>query len=213
MRLDGGHPALELVNTIYAPAALNSIDYDVLVTPADLSVFASRVGLAPAGARSSAGALSAARALRSALDPIFRALAAGVDPPRDALEELERSTRRALTAATLAPATKDSEHFGGGQAPRAVAAGAQVAASSGRFVAWSWPDDDPMAPVHRLALAAVDLLADAGELARLHRCDACCWLFLDHSRGRGRRWCSMADCGGEAKKRRYVEKRRARRTG
>jgi predicted RNA-binding Zn ribbon-like protein len=68
-----------------------------------------------------------------------------------------------------------------------------------------------MTPVHRLALAAVELLGDAGELARLRRCDACCWLYLDHSRGRGRRWCSMADCGGEAKKRRYIEKRRARR--
>ena len=194
MRLDGGHPALELVNTIYAPAALEPIDYDVLVAPADLSVFASRVGLAPAGARSSARALRAARALRSALDPILRALAAGADPPRDALAELERSARRALTAATLAPRTPATD-------------------PPDRRVAWSWPADDPMAPVHRLALAAVDLLADAGELARLHRCDGCCWLFLDHSRGRGRRWCSMADCGGEAKKRRYVDKRRARRTG
>jgi predicted RNA-binding Zn ribbon-like protein len=212
MRLDGGHPALELVNTIYASAALEPIDYDVLVAPGDLSVFAARVGLAPAGARSSARALRAARALRSALDPVFRALAAGADPPRDSLSELERFARRALIPATLAPTTNSSEHFGVAEAPKAVAAGTQATAGSGRFVAWSWPGNDPMAPVHRLALAAVDLLADAGELARLHRCDACCWLYLDHSRGRGRRWCSMADCGGEAKKRRYVEKRRARRT-
>ena len=68
-----------------------------------------------------------------------------------------------------------------------------------------------MTPVHRLALAATDLLADAAELARLHVCAGCCWLFLDHSRGATRRWCSMADCGTEAKKRRYVARRRAAR--
>ena len=57
------------------------------------------------------------------------------------------------------------------------------------------------------------LLSDGAELARLRTCDACCWLFLDHSRGGSRRWCSMADCGTEAKKRRYVAARRARRAG
>ena len=49
------------------------------------------------------------------------------------------------------------------------------------------------------------------DLAVLHRCAGCCWLFLDRSRGAGRRWCSMADCGTEAKKRRYVQRRRERR--
>jgi predicted RNA-binding Zn ribbon-like protein len=186
MRLDGGHPALDLVNTIYASAALEPIDYDVLVTPTDLSVFAARVGLAPAGTPSSARALRAARALRSALDPIFRAIAVGSDPPHGSLTELEGFARRALIPATLARTR-----------------------ASDVLVRWTWPADDPATPVHRLALSAVDLLGDAGELARLHRCHGCCWLFLDHSRGRGRRWCSMADCGGEAKKRRYIEKRRA----
>ena len=56
----------------------------------------------------------------------------------------------------------------------------------------------------------MELLTDETELARLHQCDGCCWLFLDHSRGAGRRWCSMADCGTEAKKRRYVQRRRER---
>jgi predicted RNA-binding Zn ribbon-like protein len=68
-----------------------------------------------------------------------------------------------------------------------------------------------MTPVHRLALAAVELLTSEDDLAVLHCCDGCCWLFLDRSRGAGRRWCSMADCGTEAKKRRYVQRRRERR--
>jgi predicted RNA-binding Zn ribbon-like protein len=69
-----------------------------------------------------------------------------------------------------------------------------------------------MAPVHRLAHAAAGLLTDPAAMATLHTCAGCCWMFLDRSRGAGRRWCSMADCGTEAKKRRYVEKRRARRS-
>ena len=53
--------------------------------------------------------------------------------------------------------------------------------------------------------------ARPADLAVLHGCAGCRWLFLDRSRGRGRRWCSMADCGTEAKKRRYVQRRRERR--
>jgi hypothetical protein len=70
---------------------------------------------------------------------------------------------------------------------------------------------DAHTPVHRFAHAALELLTDEAELARLHQCQGCCWLFVDHSRGAGRRWCSMAYCGGDAKKRRYVEHRRERR--
>ena len=84
-------------------------------------------------------------------------------------------------------------------------------APHGPALAWTWPADDPQAPVHRLAQAAVELLTSEDDLAVLHRCAGCCWLFLDRSRGAGRRWCSMADCGTEAKKRRYVQRRRERR--
>ena len=76
---------------------------------------------------------------------------------------------------------------------------------------WAWPDDDPMAPVHRLAHAAVGLLTDRDAMGLLQTCAGCCWMYLDRSRNHSRRWCSMADCGTEAKKRRYVSKRRAAR--
>ena len=91
----------------------------------------------------------------------------------------------------------------------AVRAAQDAARLTGGY-AWVWDDGDPLAPVHRLAHAASALLTGE-ELTRLRCCDACCWLFLDRSRGSGRRWCSMADCGTEAKKRRYVERRRERR--
>jgi predicted RNA-binding Zn ribbon-like protein len=184
MRLDGGHPALDLVNTIYGQAD-GPVEADVLGTPEDLVVFARRVGAAAPDTRAAPAALAAARALRDDVYAVLRARMASAAPPPAALTALGDAGRRAYGAATLA-----------------CADGA---------VAWTWSSTDPGAPVHRLAHAALALLSDEAELARLHVCAGCRWLYLDHSRGAGRRWCSMADCGTEAKKRRYVQKRRERR--
>src|SRR3954451_11600286 len=93
MRLDGGHPALELVNTIYAVLG-GPVDFDVLATPDDLVTFARRVGVAGDAAASSPAALNAARALRDALDPLLRAhlVARGPDAARrDAAVRGERA--------------------------------------------------------------------------------------------------------------------------
>jgi predicted RNA-binding Zn ribbon-like protein len=57
-------------------------------------------------------------------------------------------------------------------------------------------------------VAAVDLLRDASRLRRLKLCGQCRWLFLDHSRNRSRRWCSMSECGAQVKMRRYRARRR-----
>jgi predicted RNA-binding Zn ribbon-like protein len=183
-RLDGGHPALELVNTIYGQVG-GPVEADVLADPDDLVTLAQRLGLAGPRTPAAAAALTEARALRQNVDALLRARVAGEPPPADALRSLEAAARAALAAARLEPVDT--------------------------VVTWTWPDDDARSPVHRLAHAALQLLADKAELARLHQCAGCCWLFLDHSRGAGRRWCSMADCGTEAKKRRYVERRRERR--
>jgi predicted RNA-binding Zn ribbon-like protein len=183
MRFDGGHPALELVNTIYGPAE-GPIDHDVLATPDDLVTFARRLDLAEPQTPSSAGALAEARALRGAVDALLRAHVANAPSPQGARATLTLCARAAVSGGHL---SLDGDAF-----------------------AWTWSCHDPHTPVHRLALAAVDLLTDARELARLHQCAGCRWLFLDHSRGAGRRWCSMAECGTEAKKRRYVQRRRER---
>jgi predicted RNA-binding Zn ribbon-like protein len=80
---------------------------------------------------------------------------------------------------------------------------ARLVPAGGRFVlVW---DGDLLGP---LAAAAVDLLRH-GQLDRLKLCDACPWLFLDTSRNHSRRWCSMNECGGRLKMRRYRERRRA----
>jgi predicted RNA-binding Zn ribbon-like protein len=184
MRLDGGHPALDLVNTVYGQPD-GPVEADVLATPEDLVTFARRVGVADQTTPASPAALRAVVALRAALDAVLRARLAGDAPPAGSREAVEAAARAALGAARLEPA--------------------------GDALAWTWPPGDPRTPVHRLANAAVGLLTSQADLAVLHRCAGCRWLFLDRSRGAGRRWCSMADCGTEAKKRRYVQRRRERR--
>ena len=59
--------------------------------------------------------------------------------------------------------------------------------------------------------SAADLLG-SGRLARVRQCanPDCGWLFLDHSKGGNRRWCSMSACGNRAKAHRHYLRQRAR---
>ena len=58
-----------------------------------------------------------------------------------------------------------------------------------------------------------DLLAarfnQMAEVLRRYHADGCLCLFIDKSRNRSRRWCDMADCGNQAKVRRFRERARA----
>jgi predicted RNA-binding Zn ribbon-like protein len=89
----------------------------------------------------------------------------------------------------------------------------QLARHNARFD-WTWAGpadalDRMLWPVVRSA--AQLLTADA--LARVRECanDPCGWLFLDTSKNRSRRWCSMADCGNRVKARRHYQRVRAAR--
>ena len=79
--------------------------------------------------------------------------------------------------------------------------------------AWDWADDggEPLAaPLRPIARSAAELLT-SDDLARVRECDGatCTWLFLDQSRNRSRRWCSMESCGNRAKARRHYHRQRA----
>ena len=171
MRLDGGHPALDLVNTIYGQVG-GPVEHDVLATPEDLVILRPphrpRRTRTPAGPpRSPPRAPCATPSTRSCAPASPATTAAG------ALAALQAAARAALAAAAWPRRRRPGLAVGRGDAHDA---GAPPRARRRR------------APRRR------------AELARLHQCAACCWLFLDHSRGAGRRWCSMADCGTEAKK-------------
>lgn len=75
---------------------------------------------------------------------------------------------------------------------------------------WQWQDepealDQIVWPVLR---SAADLLT-SGRLDRVRVCAddrGCSYLFIDTSRNRSRRWCSMESCGNRAKARRHYQR-------
>ena len=78
---------------------------------------------------------------------------------------------------------------------------------------WGWQETDDALDcvLWVVARSAAELLI-APELDRVRMCpspDGCGWLFLDTSKNRSRRWCSMDDCGNVAKQRRHQRKARA----
>ena len=77
---------------------------------------------------------------------------------------------------------------------------------------WSWTDGERN-PFDSLSwpivLAAAELLASDSR-TQIHECadEGCGWLFLDTSRNRRRRWCTMESCGNRAKARRFYQRSR-----
>jgi predicted RNA-binding Zn ribbon-like protein len=120
--------------------------------------------------------------LRGALQGVFRAVAEDEAPALRDLETLRLYEREALTRAGLV--------------------------REGRSFRWEWEDPrDLSGMLWPIAHAAAGLLT-SGNLDRLKLCAGCYWVFLDASRNRSRRWCTMEVCGTDEKKRRYVAKRR-----
>jgi predicted RNA-binding Zn ribbon-like protein len=89
---------------------------------------------------------------------------------------------------------------------------AELVARDGGFE-WAWPRSDDLArPLWPVVHSATSLLV-GGPLGRVKRCRRCAWWFLDESKNRSRRWCSMEDCGTAVKMEAYVARRAARRAG
>jgi predicted RNA-binding Zn ribbon-like protein len=123
--------------------------------------------------------------LREALYRVFLEVAEGRAPAEDDL---------ALVSARLAHAL----------AQRRLARGAGACCA----LSWSDPPDALDAPLWRVVVSASELLTTAADLGRvrvcgLHETHECSWLFVDQTRARTRRWCSMKDCGNRAKARRH----------
>jgi len=141
------------------------------------------------GARDAAAAASAvarARALREALYALFSARAAGRSASRADLARVNAALAAALGELKVEP--RDGGY------------------------GWSWerPGDPLTAPLRPIARSAAELLVSP-ELERVRECHGatCTWLFLDSSRNRSRRWCSMESCGNRAKARRHYRRRKS----
>jgi predicted RNA-binding Zn ribbon-like protein len=179
----GGHPALDLINTVEwrgDPARrCDRLDGDDA-----LLAWVAQHDLVPAddlerlrGEASAPGVVGAVRALREALHAVLLdavLLEHPAEGPREAVH-------RAIADAT-------------------------ARARPGRELPWRWRLEEP----HRedlpalAALAAADLLTSSA-VEDVRRCEdtACGWLFLDRTRNRSRRWCSSSTCGNRARVRRH----------
>lgn len=128
----------------------------------------------------------------------------GIEPVGDADDRLlarARVLRGAVADVFLALAEDDAPDPAAlGALLRATAGGRLVPDGAVYRLQWR---DDPLAPI---AQDGVDLLR-SGPLDRVKHCDVCRWLFVDASRNRSRRWCSMGECGGRSKMRRYRARR------
>lgn len=171
-----GHVALDFVNT--AEERGHPEADDALRSPADLRGWGERYGLitAPAG-HENADQAEFQRAIeaRELLYAVFLARRDGQPPTPEQLAGLSELGAAAYRAGKL---RRDDD---GG-------------------IGWSWDPASLDSVRHVAVTEAIDLLR-AGPSARLKQCpgDHCGWFFLDTTKRGNRRWCSMAECGQDAK--------------
>lgn len=194
MRLVGGHPCLDFVNTV--DARRDRWGPDLLRSYADLVVWAERVGLLDP---------STAAGLRSASQT----------SPREAEQALAhaRALREALHAILLCEVNKEAPRpddlaFLNSAVASANAQRRLVGTPEG--LGWAWRDGARLdAITHRIALAAAAFLLARPSRRLVRECPGpnCGWLFLDTSRGGRRSWCSDETCGSLTRVRRFRERR------
>jgi predicted RNA-binding Zn ribbon-like protein len=182
IRLDGGRPCLDFVNTIHDRLAAVRVDY--LATPQRYVEWCLRIRLLDRNEADrlavSAGILGEMRIFREQLHAVLSARIDGTAVPANALRECDHWLHQAWTNLSLDPASPEA-------------------------VSWSPAAVDARLPLKRIALSLLELLRTA-EPHRLKRCasqDSCGWLFYDDSKGGQRRWCAMEACGTTEKMRRY----------
>jgi predicted RNA-binding Zn ribbon-like protein len=176
----GGHPALDLANTVFNRAHPVP-DNELLKTPTDVLTWCESVGLfedAPALGDSAAdGLVAQVRSVREHVWAAFDAVSRGDVIPGAALGVLLERSGAGLRAGRLRCADTRLS---------------RLAAD------WGAPDAIPEA----LSLLSVQALFTL-PAERVRACGRCGWLFLDSSRGGRRRWCSMSTCGNREKANRY----------
>jgi predicted RNA-binding Zn ribbon-like protein len=171
-----GHPALIFLNSVQDDGKTRKADS--FADGAGLMAILEAAGLVPRGLPAPGpGQMAVIKGLREAGHAVLSAIAANRRPGREEALTLEAAIKSAVQDASFTLGLKGFQILPG-----------------------------PLGGLYdQLALALFDLL-QGSDLDRLRECRRCTHLFLDHGRGPGRRWCSMARCGNRAK----VESFRAR---
>jgi predicted RNA-binding Zn ribbon-like protein len=188
-QLVGGHPALDLVNTLDWRFRDGGGE-DLLASYDDLLSFATQTEILKAKqvreiVRSatqaeSADALVSCRAMREAAAEVFYAAVDGRHPQAHSIRLLDTMFREARTHQQL---SWDELRM-----------------------RWEWPEAprDADLPVWMLTVSVARLML-SDDMHRLRACEKpdCRWLFLDTSKNHTRRWCDMKLCGNRMKARRF----------
>jgi predicted RNA-binding Zn ribbon-like protein len=186
--LVAGHPALDLVNTVWWRLDPTRRADRVPDLPSFLA-WALRAGLGPIdvtameAAEAPDGVVGAVHTLREDAHAVLSAHAAGAAVPPTPLRALHAACATAM--GRVEPLPTLPLRWG----PRAATADAV-------------PDV--------VAAALFDLLAHQ-DLTHLRLCadEGCGWLYLDRSRNHSRRWCSSAECGNRNRVKDFAERRRS----
>lgn len=171
-----GHVALDFVNTAEERGHPEAVD--ALTGPADLRAWGQRYGLisAPAGLEDDDQAeFGRAIETRELLYEVFLARRDGQPVTAQQLARLSELGAAAYRAGEL---RRDDDGT----------------------INWNWDRASLDSIRHVAVTEAIDLLR-AEPSARLKQCpgDHCGWFFLDTTKRGNRRWCSMAECGQDAK--------------
>lgn len=190
----GGHPALDLVNTI-SHRLEPSLAVDRMDTAEKIASWCAYQGiLSDRSARAlvrhcrptaaEAALVASVTELRAAAAEIFDALASQETCRPGALAQVLSASADARVALVDVP---DDRRTAARLSIREIAADAVVAT---------------------IALLVLDAVFRLPK-ARVRSCPRCAWLFFDSSKGGRRRWCSMKDCGNREKvSRHYRSKQR-----
>ena len=189
-KLVGGHPALDFINTVHDWNVSEPHDY--LSEFADAIRFGKAAGLLTRAddllprQRTPRLELTRLRELRALLKRIFQTRLSGQAPNNMDLGKLSTDLAEAARASRLMVANRRSPQVLVTREINAEKAGVALLRL-------------------RIVEAAATLLVSEA-MRRVKSCPTCGWLFLDASKNRSRRWCSMDTCGAVAKARRYYRR-------
>lgn len=153
----------------------------------DETEFRALMRIAASDAQAADAFMDDMRGLRAALARILAAAIAG-----DAPEPADLAVLDAHSAAAREPARL-------------------VWGPAGLVRASAAPEPVVLAHALRPVVSSAEALLTAGRLLRVKVCasSTCGWLFLDTSKNKSRRWCSMEVCGNREKGRRRLRRERA----
>jgi len=191
LELVGGALCLDFANTVNSRVAP---EHDYLLSYSDLLGWAKRLGIlssaqsgqlqrrAKLEAEAAKSTLLASQTLRDLLYHLFSNAAKG--------SELDQKDREIFVV------------FYG----ESISRGRLIKAGNRYKTTWEM-DESLESMLWPIIHSAGELLLSE-ELDQVKECPGCGWLFLDTSKNKSRRWCSMNTCGARDKMRRYHKRKR-----